>query len=366
MGIRLDICAESYVSNLAAEAKENQEQSLGLEGDIESPLDNLEQEVLGHWLGGWDWATIGSLMEDKGYKGEDIEKAMQAALHHVESIEKAGPFGTLRTGQLVRLKNGILGQILAKSENTVDIHAFSSESTEVMEVPFSQIDEAGIPHLVGAFCLRKAAVSVLQEAKGPEATFIKCACTLAPPDDSVTRKVYNAYNALVQEMLDFNVSKGLLKSKLSEIASEESVGHCVRALLDNETLGMYSIFESLSDSNKVLVQARDIAVMTEQDEIVRPAPLMDLFQFVSSNIAETMKINTALGVLLDQYKQGKKTGREVMQYVGHARDTFEKLMTAWGQDHAGVLDKVLGEISKRAAAVKENLLKKELEKALEK
>ena len=84
MGIRLDICAESYVSNLAAEAKENQEQSLGLEGNIESPLDNLEQEVLGHWLGGWDWATIGSLMEDKGYKGEDIEKAMQAALHHVE------------------------------------------------------------------------------------------------------------------------------------------------------------------------------------------------------------------------------------------------------------------------------------------
>jgi len=363
MGIRLDICAESYVSNLAAEAKENQEQSLGLEGNIESPLDNLEQEVLGHWLGGWDWATIGSLMEDKGYKEEDIEKAMQAALHHVESIEKAGPFGTIRVGQLVRLKNGMLGQILAKSENTVDIHAFSAETPEVMEVPFSQIDEAKIQHLVGAFCLRKAAVSILQEAKGREATFIKCACTLAPPDDSVTRKVYAAYNALVQEMLDFNVSQGLLKSKLSEITSEEPVGHCVRALLDNETLGMYAIFESLSNSNKVLAEARDMVIMAGQEEIVQPEPLMTLFQWVSSNIAETMKINTALGVLLDQYKQGKNTGREVMPHVGHARDTFEKFMTAWD---ACVLDKVLGEISKRTASVKENLLKKELEKALEK
>lgn len=335
----LRVEADPYVSAVVSAVKAQLSQD-------STPQQHLEQEILGHWLGGWDWMSIESFLEDKGHNDKDIETAIEAAKAHVMTIQKSGPFSTVRSGQLIRLKNGIIGRVSQEATDQIHVRAFCPvlEADLVVDAEANLVDEEVTPKLFRAHCLRQATKAMLDEIDVADPVHI---AELARKSAvSVYATVYNVYNALQCEAAEFNAQKDRLRAKASA-AESKTVLQSVSSVLDNQTLGFYKVFDalaqmdgSLSDLHVVAGQNAEVRALIFNDMLEE---LLDPMMYVSAGLHSLYGSNNSLEVTLDAFSRGAASAADVVSHAVLTQAKCDEFLDAWDSTHS---TKVVGCFSK--------------------
>lgn len=133
--------------------------------DKEDAQKKVTDAAKAYWMLGWSWEEIEAILLDTGdYEEKQVEKAVEETKQYAQDTLKDGPFSSLKYGQKVKLTNGNLAQLVAKSK---DDFVVSQDGDNIL-VHANFLDIQASKLLAKSYELRNQAEAILKKAQTKE------------------------------------------------------------------------------------------------------------------------------------------------------------------------------------------------------
>jgi len=134
--------------------------------------DAAKQSAIAYWTMGWNWDEIETVLEDSEYPKSAISYALTEAKNYAREILNSGPFSTVRSGNLVCLKNGYVGEFQKSDGDGMHVRITGAvgvtghaPSMEVV-VSADDLDMDKSNKLAAAYELEKRAINLISSVSG--------------------------------------------------------------------------------------------------------------------------------------------------------------------------------------------------------
>jgi preprotein translocase subunit YajC len=156
--------SNDFLKRLATSVEKNKKSTpkVYIAEEKNSSVDDAIDHAKAYWMMGWNWYEIGAILEDMEFTDDVIKKAIKKTKEYAKETLKNGPFSTMKEGQLIRLKNGMVGSVKDVYEKFVNILL---DNEEVVKVQSDQIDFRSVKSLKEAFRFRESAKRLYKEAQ---------------------------------------------------------------------------------------------------------------------------------------------------------------------------------------------------------
>lgn len=125
-----------------------------------------EEEAVGHaqsyWMLGWTWEEISAALEDMGFSESMIDRAIKETQVYAIQVINDGPFRGLKAGQLVKMNNGEVVQVVSIHKDF--IYGVDTKAASKIQILPEQIDVSASSVLKEAHDLRCSAYRMITAA----------------------------------------------------------------------------------------------------------------------------------------------------------------------------------------------------------
>ncbi len=296
-----------------------------------SPLEEATEHAKIYWMMGWTWEEVEALLQDMEFPENTIEGALKAAKKYAVQIMEKGPFKAMKRGQLVRLKTGSVGRLVAVSEKEVTLEL----GDDLIKVEEKDIDAPVTQKLLEAYTLRQAADQLLRDAQEkymiPQRPQKYQEKDILPKGEEPLRVTvkpspgappgWGKETPHVTEVIEVSASIGEMLDNLN--AAEELLGE-VEAELKPVN----------QKANEIRSRKKDL--LKEQSEIAN-----NIFAIVGS---ENKELTEMKGTVFRKYKNKliglRRTVEEVVEPIGPVEE-LDALKAILEQNHPRIFNKVM-------------------------
>lgn len=131
--------------------------------DKSSLEDDAVEHAKAYWMLGFSWDEIETVLEDLEFTPDVSKSAVKRAQNYAEETTKDGPFSVFISGQLIKLQNGLVGKLLNKFSNKIQLKMF--DDSDELFATAAQIDMEASLKLKEAYVLRATANEILKSEK---------------------------------------------------------------------------------------------------------------------------------------------------------------------------------------------------------
>lgn len=281
---------DNKIETVAAEQKDK----LSLE-------DDAVEHAKAYWMLAFSWDEIETVLEDLGFSSDISKDAVKRAQIYAEETTKDGPFSMFMTGQLIKLKNGLVGKLLNKFAKKLQLKMFN-DFGEVL-VTAAQIDMDASLKLKEAFILRATANEVLSSIKENsfELNDIIAVSPVHCASKNLLTKIEDMQKHIVTAKEHFKTDKVVVSA-----------------------LGLeYAALDNLKDNLSNLQSAQTEEYTTVMPIYTKVADLLNSFQQERDNLVDNISDEQAMQYL-DLVKQIVNIADQVIPEINAAQSAFDE------------------------------------------